>query len=174
MKRLIAAVLGTLITTSVIADDYKSYEGMSLTVFGFSHHREQGKKHNYHEENPGLGLKKHLGSCFWNTANCYVGAAYIAKNSVGGDTYVLSAGSQWTLFTTSRGTRFNFGASAQYVRYENPLKRETYRGAAPVFSVGIGQGPWDLNVAILSKQPLQALTGKDAKAVYLIYLDYRF
>lgn len=174
MRQLSVAILATCINTSVIAGEYIDYEGVSLTVFGLSHHRTENKKHSYHEVNPGLGLKKHLGSCFWNTANCYVGASYITKNSVGGNAYFLSAGSTWPLFTTFRGTRFNVGFSAQYVRYENPVKQEVYRGIAPIFSVGIGQGPWDLNVAILSKRPLQALTGKDAKAVYLLYLDYKF
>ena len=46
--------------------------------------------------------------------------------------------------------------------------------AAPVSSIGFGRKQWDVNIALLSKEPLQALTGKDAKAAYFLTLDYRF
>lgn len=173
IKRFIFCVVLALSPLYGFADNYDRYDGWSATLYGLSHHATQNQRNPYKEFNPGFGIRKHFGECFWQSANCFAELSYIHKNSLGGKVKMLSAGSKWTLATLA-DYRIHVGGTITYLQYENPLNRVTYHGVAPIPFVGIGKNSWDLDVSILSKKPLAALTGKDDKAVFLIYFVYRF
>lgn len=175
MKKLILSLAAITISCCASAENLNAYDGMSLKVYGFSHHADT--RNHYKETNPGIGIRKHLGECFGYilpTANCFAEVSYIDQNSVGGKVYIASIGSKWTVFTTSNGYNFHVGGTLDYIRYENPVKRKTYVGIAPIPFIGIGKGPLDMDVSIISRNPLKALTGKESKAVFLLYFTYKF
>lgn len=173
IKRFIFLVVLTLSPLYSFADTYDRYDGWSGTLYGFSHHATQNQKNPYKEFNPGIGIRKHFGECFWESANCFAELSYIHRNSLGGKVTMASVGSKWTLMTID-SYRIHVGGTITYLQYENPLSKVTHHGVAPIPFIGIGKNSWDFDMSILSKKPLSALTGKDAKAVFLLYFVYRF
>ena len=107
-------------------------------------------------------------------ANCFVGIDYIQENSVGGEVVKVLIGSKWTFFTSESGYRFHVGGTVEYAHYKNPRKSIVYKGFAAAPLVGVGKGPLDFDVSIVSRKPLQALMGKDSDAVFIMKFNYRF
>ncbi len=173
MKRFIFLVVLAFSPFYSFADSYDRYDGWSGTLYGFSHHATQNQKNPYEEFNPGIGIRKHFGECFWRSANCFAELGYIHRNSLGGKVKMASVGSKWTLFTVDN-YRFHVGGTITYIEYGNPFSKKTLHGFAPIPLIGVGKNSWDFDVSILSKKPLSALTGKDEKAVFLLSFVHRF
>lgn len=174
MRNALVIFVTALATTQTFAQDRDTYEGISVNIYGFSKHMNPNTQNPYHSTHPGIGIQKHFGTCFWGTANCFAGIDYIHRNSVGGKVWKVEVGSKWTLLTTSEGYRFHVGGTLEYAHYENPRKNTTYNGFAPVPLIGIGKGPLDFDLSIISRNPLKAITGKDSDAVFLARVNYRF
>lgn len=173
MRKALVFLVLAFLSFGSFADEYDRFNGWSVTVYGLSHHVTKSKTTPYKEINPGLGIRKHFGECFWETANCFAELSYISENSLGGRVYMASVGSKWTI-TKIDGVRFYVGGTFTSLEYENPISNVIYRGASAIPFVGFGKGNWDFDISILSRRPLEALTGKDADAVFFAGLSYRF
>ncbi|MEK7499734.1 MAG: hypothetical protein AAB649_03960 [Patescibacteria group bacterium] len=173
MRNLVALLILAISSFNSFADEYDRFDGWSATIYGLSHHVTPSKTVPYREINPGLGVRKHFGECFWRTANCFGELSHVSQNSIGGKVTMASVGSKWTLATVD-GVRLHIGGTLTYLEYENPHNKAVYSGATPIPFIGIGKGNWDFDISILSRKPIEALTGKDAEAIFFGYFIYRF
>jgi hypothetical protein len=173
VKKIFIFLAFVLISVNSFADKSDSFNGWSVTVYGLSHHVTKSTSTPYREVNPGLGLRKHFGECFWKTANCFAELSYISKNSLDGKVQMASVGSKWTL-AKIEGWRLHAGGTITYLEYEKPLDSVTYNGVTIIPFLGFGKGNWDFDVSVLSQKPIQSLMGKEDKTIYFAHLNYRF
>lgn len=147
-----------------------TFSGWSTSFYGVSHHTRT--KSSFNELHPGIGLRKHFGSCFFGHANCYAEATYIKKNSLNGETYSLGGGI-WFHLADVDSYRIGLSESISYIKYKVPGKTDDRNGFIHMPAVTFGKDRWDLELGILTRDVAEWLKGNE-RAIYLLSINIKW
>lgn len=130
------SVLLLIYATNSNAEDHQRKNGdMELNLWGASYHLEKAPVfRTWNERNPGIGLRRYFGKI--SSAEMFLTADYIDKNSTGGSYMQAGVGIQFPVYRI-REVSLLVGAVAGVGRYENSWQHQNhiFLGAYPFVAI---------------------------------------
>ena len=119
--------------------DLEKKRKWAVNIWGRSDH--EGPAKNKNENNGGIGLRLFLDE------RSFLSADFL-RNSVRGDTEILTWGREWKMFEIW-GYQFSWVANLSHIRYVIPGKGVVHVPIIPIPALAIRNGDWAMNAAYL-------------------------